>query len=249
MTSRARRISGLMAACALLAAAGAPSATATNFQRLQVTLHPVAGPVDGNSRAMALHFRLSRWTDDGRIGTPAAEDRFSLPPGFVVHPHALPYCDQKKLARKGPAACRAARIGSGVLKMAAMTVNPTPPVYGSLGFYNARPVHGHPTALTYAAVTQPIHAEFWFPGSVVSTGHGEAIDVREARLHIYGVPLTVLQLDFDLGSAGGHAFLTGPKTCGSPASRVFALHTTFYNPFTGLAPAGPDLATAEPASC
>ena len=55
----------------LIAAAAAPSASAANRQRLQVTIRPLAGQAQRASRPVALHFRLSRWTDEGAISSPA----------------------------------------------------------------------------------------------------------------------------------------------------------------------------------
>ena len=257
MTGRAgRAISGLALPCALLvlAAVAPAAATAANRQRLQVTIDPAGGRLDGGSRPVTLHFRLSRSTDSGAISSPAAEDRFLLPRGFAVHPAALRQCDLNVLIRKGPSAGRACQIGSGTLQLAALTVNPTPPAAGTVTIFNARPRGGRARIVTYALVTQPIRSEFWFKSDVRPTRRGDVIVVRETRLSIYGVPLTVLALDFTFGRAVGHgagrrAYMTGPPRCGPAGSRIFGLRTTFYDPFTGAAPAGPPLLTSEPASC
>ena len=123
--------------------------------------------------------------------------------------------------------------------------------------YNSAPRHGHPTLLTYALVSQPSRNEFWFQSVVSANGRGAVIDVRETRLNLYGLPLTVLGLDFGLGRAVGHgerrrSFVTGPPRCGLPRSRIFGLRTTFYDRFVDSnldRPAGPPVFTAEPASC
>jgi len=203
--------------CALLvlAVASPAAATAANRQRLQVNIDQAGGRLDHGSRPVTLHFRLSRWTDSGAISSPAAEDRFLLPRGFAVHPAALGQCDLNVLVRKGPSAGRACQIGSGTLQLGAMTVNPSPPASGTVTIFNARPSGGRPAIVTYALVTRPIRSEFWFKASVRSTRRGDVIVVRETRLSIYGVPLTVLALDFTFGRAVGRgadrrSYMTGP---------------------------------------
>ena len=241
----------------LLLAGFAPLALAANRQRLQVTVQPVASGAHGASRPVDLHFRLSRWTDDGAISSPAADDRFSFPPGFALNPHAVRYCTADALAHRGPAACSRARVGSGTLQLAGKGATQTLSAIGRVIVYNSPPIHGHATLLTYAAVEQPSHNEFWFQSVVRANRHGTVIEVRETRLSLYGLPLTVLALDFTLGRTAGHgarrrSFVSGPPTCGAPRSRVFGLGTTFYDRVIGQRldrPAGPPLFTAEPASC
>src|SRR3954453_16569314 len=99
----------------LMVAVLAPSASAANRQRLQVRIDRLAGPVHGGARPVALHFRLSRWTDSGALSSPASDDRFYLPRAYSLKPSAIPFCDPNALAHRGPAACRAARVGSGTL--------------------------------------------------------------------------------------------------------------------------------------
>jgi len=258
MTNRAARaVSRIGLPIALLIiAALAPSASAANRQRLQVRIDRLAGPVHGGARPVALHFRLSRWTDEGAISSPASDDRFYLPRAYSLNPSAIPFCDINALIHRGPAACRAARVGSGTLRVALSGKQPLA-AGGSLTVYNTPPVHRHPTTLTYVLVPRPVRSEFWFQSVVSATRHGPVIEVRETRLNLYGAPLTVTGLDFDFGRTVGHgkgrrSYLSGPAKCGPPASRVFALRTTFYDRFAGQAldrPAGPPLFTTEPASC
>ena len=259
MSDRAARALAYVAlpSVLLIATALAPGASAANRQRLHVTIRPLAGQAQRASRPLALHFRLSRWTDEGAISSPALEDRFSLPPGFALHPRAIPDCDVNVLARKGPSACRASQVGTGTLQLAAKGATQTLAAAGSVIVYNGAPSHGHPTLLTYALVSQPSRNEFWFQSVVSANRRGTVIDVRETRLNVYGLPLTVLGLDFGLGRAVGHgtrprSFVTGPLRCGLPSSRIFGLRTTFYDRFVGSnldRPAGPPVFTAEPASC
>jgi hypothetical protein len=241
----------------LLLAAFAPSAVAANRQRLQVTVQRIAGGAHGTSRPVTLHFRLSRWTDDGAISSPAAADRFSFPPGFALDSHAVRYCTADALAHRGPAACSRARVGSGTLQLAGKGATQTLSATGRVIVYNSPPSHGHATLLTYAVVEQPSRNDFWFQSVVTANRHGTVIAVRETHLSVYGLPLTVLTLNFDLGRTVGHgahrrSFVAGPATCGRPSSRIFGLQTTFYDRFIGQTldrPAGPPLSTAEPASC
>jgi hypothetical protein len=222
-----------------------------------VTIRPVAGQAQPGSRPVALHFRLSRWTDEGAISSPASDDRFSLPPGFALNPRVVPFCDVSALERRGPSACRASQIGSGTLQLAAATSRQPLKATGSVTLYNTRPVNGHPTTLTYAVVSQPVPSQFWFQGVVSATRSGAVIEVRETRLNLYGLPLTVLGLDFNFGRMVGHgarrrSYLTGPAKCGPPSSRIFGLRTTFYDRFMGATldrPAGPPVSTSEPATC
>jgi hypothetical protein len=245
-------LSGLVMVAALPA-----GASAANRQRLQVTIDRLPGQAERGSRPVALRFRLSRWTDEGVISSPAADDRFSMPPGFSLNPSVVPYCDRNRLAERGPTSCRAAQIGSGTLRLAAVTDTQALPAAGTVTVYNTRPINGHPTLLTYALVTQPLRSQFWFQSVVSTTRRGAVIEVRETLLNVYGFPLTVLGLDFSLGRTVGQgarrrSYLTGPARCGPPASRVFGLRTTFYDRFIGSRldrPAGPRLSTSEPASC
>ena len=246
-----------LASALLVVAAQAPAASAANRQRLQVKIRPLAGHAERGSRPIALHFTLTRWTDEGAISSPASDDRFFLPRGFGLDPTLVPYCNVNAFAQRGPSACRASRLGSGTLRLSALNASQPLPAAGGVTVYNTPPVRGAPTTLTYALVSQPVRSQFWFQGVVIPTRKGAVIEVRETRLNVYGLPLTVVSLDFDLGRTVGRganrrSYLTGPARCGAPSSRVFGLRTTFYDRFIGSTldrPAGPPLFTAEPASC
>jgi hypothetical protein len=258
MTNRAARAASRVGLPIVLLIVGglAPSASAANRQRLQVGIDRLSDPVHGGARPVALHFRLSRWTDEGAISSPARDDRFYLPRAYSLKPSAVPFCDVNALAHRGPAACRAASVGSGTLRVAMSGKQPLA-AGGSVTVYNTPPVHRHPTTLTYVLVPTPVRSEFWFQSVMSATRHGLVIEVRETRLNLYGAPLTVTGLDFTFGRIVGHgknrrSYLSGPANCGPPASRTFGLRTTFYDRFLGPTldrPAGQPLFTAEAASC
>jgi hypothetical protein len=246
-----------LTAVVLLVAVLGSSASAANRQRLRVGIVPLAGKAATGSRPIALTFDLNRFTDEGVISSPAASDTFTLPRGFAVHPQVVPFCNIDLLAHTGPSACRRAVIGSGALRLSALTGRGTLPAAGRITIYNTPPVRGHPTTLTYAQVAQPVRSQFWFQGILSPTRTGAVLRVREVRLNVSGLPLTVVELNFRFGRTVGRgarrqSYLTGPATCGTPASRVFGLSTTFYTRVINFSvdrPAGPPIFTSEPASC
>lgn len=242
-----RTVLATVAGAVVCGALAAPLALAGNTQSFDVAVRP------GGDDGPVVRVRLQRTSDDGGVPSPARRTRLLLPKGLGLATAIAPRCAPDLMESTVPRSCDAAAVGRGTVRLSGIVpAHSRSFAPGVVRVFNG-PRRRHPTLLVHLRVDEPIAHGWWLQAVVkrAPAPFGAVVDFEEAVLPVSGWPLTVLDLQIDVGRSvatprGRRSFVRTPDHC-PPDGWVFGLEARFLP--RPDRPAGPPLTSLSTAAC